>query len=116
MCGGLTIMEQIKYSVEICNAIALCHIIDKFENFEKELFEGLDIDAIKPNSICSKVLLCNKIRNVSFVPNVGLTKNKMYNYRTAGLTVSYRFGSLNAQVKKTAKSIENDDLIGRKKE
>ena len=47
---------------------------------------------------------------------VGLTKNKMYNYRTAGLTVSYRFGSLNAQVKKTAKSIENDDLIGRKKE
>ena len=30
-------MEQIKYSVEICNAIALCHIIDKFENFEKEL-------------------------------------------------------------------------------
>jgi len=37
------------------------------ENFEEELFEGLDVDAIKPNSICSKVLLCNKIRNVSFV-------------------------------------------------
>lgn len=29
--------------------------------------------------------------------------------------ISYRFGSLNAQVKKTAASIENDDLVGRKK-
>lgn len=28
--------------------------------------------------------------------------------------VSYRFGSLNASVKKTAKSITNDDLVGRK--
>lgn len=28
--------------------------------------------------------------------------------------VSYRFGSLNTQVKKTARSIENDDLVGRK--
>lgn len=30
------------------------------------------------------------------------------------LSVSYRFGSLNAQVKKTARRIENDDLVGRK--
>lgn len=29
-------------------------------------------------------------------------------------SVSYRFGSLNAQVKKTARKIENDDLVGRK--
>jgi hypothetical protein len=28
--------------------------------------------------------------------------------------VSYRFGSLNASVKKTASKIKNDDLIGRK--
>lgn len=30
------------------------------------------------------------------------------------ISVSYRFGSLQAQVKKTAASIENDDLVGRK--
>lgn len=36
--------------------------------------------------------------------------------RSVGLSVSYRFGSLNAQVKKTATSITNDDLVGRKKE
>lgn len=33
-----------------------------------------------------------------------------------GIQVSYRFGSMTAQVKKTAKSIENDDLTGRKLE
>ena len=33
---------------------------------------------------------------------------------SVGLTLSYRFGSLKASVKKTATSIENDDLQGRK--
>lgn len=33
---------------------------------------------------------------------------------SVGLSVSYRFGSFNAQVKKTAKTIDNDDLEGRK--
>lgn len=39
-----------------------------------------------------------------------------YNPNTSNfqVSVSYRFGSLNAQVKKTVKSIENDDLTGRK--
>lgn len=32
------------------------------------------------------------------------------------ISIGYRFGSLNAQVKKTAKTIENDDLVGRKSE
>ena len=35
--------------------------------------------------------------------------------RTFGLRISYRFGSLNTTVKKTAASISNDDLQGRKK-
>lgn len=33
---------------------------------------------------------------------------------TLMLTVSYRFGSLNAMVKKTARKIENDDLVGKR--
>jgi hypothetical protein len=32
--------------------------------------------------------------------------------RNFGLRVSYRFGSLNARVKKTDKTIENDDVVG----
>ncbi len=43
--------------------------------------------------------------------------SRSYNYNNANrytLSVSYRFGSLNAMVKKTAKSISNDDVDNRK--
>lgn len=46
---------------------------------------------------------------------VGDTRAWQFNRQSVGLNISYRFGSLNAQVKKTAKTIANDDLIGRKK-
>ena len=42
---------------------------------------------------------------------------RSYNYNNANvvsISVSYRFGSLNASVKKTAKSISNDDVENRK--
>lgn len=45
----------------------------------------------------------------------GLTRSTTYNRRIVQFTLSYRFGSLNAQVKKVSKSIQNDDLMGRKK-
>lgn len=45
----------------------------------------------------------------------GYSDTKMMNTGKIGmLRVAYRFGSVNAQVKKAAKSIENDDIIGRK--
>lgn len=34
------------------------------------------------------------------------------NQRSVSVTVSWRFGSLNAQVKKTVKTISNDDIVG----
>ncbi|MDE5800343.1 MAG: TonB-dependent receptor [Paramuribaculum sp.] len=44
-------------------------------------------------------------------------RNASYTFRHQitdfGISISYRFGSLNAQVKKTAKTIQNDDLSGR---
>ena len=43
--------------------------------------------------------------------------NRYYNYNNANnfsISVSYRFGSLNASVKKTNKSIDNDDVENRK--
>ena len=50
--------------------------------------------------------------------NVGYTGyNESYYFNQANqfqCSLSYRFGSINAQVKKTAKSIKNDDLEGRK--
>lgn len=45
----------------------------------------------------------------------GYSDEKMMNTgKIAMLRVAYRFGSINAQVKKTSKSISNDDIIGRK--
>ena len=46
---------------------------------------------------------------------IGDTRSWQFNRQLFGINISYRFGSLNAQVKKTAKTIANDDLIGRKK-
>jgi len=42
--------------------------------------------------------------------------NTQYKVRSAGLMISYRFGSINSTVKKVNKSIENDDLVGQKKD
>ena len=45
----------------------------------------------------------------------GYSDTRMLNVgKMAMLRVAYRFGSVNAQVKKTSKSISNDDIIGRK--
>ena len=45
----------------------------------------------------------------------GYSDTKMMNTgKLAMLRIAYRFGSVNAQVKKTSKSISNDDIIGRK--
>lgn len=50
--------------------------------------------------------------------NAGYTGySRTYHYNNANdfsVSVSYRFGSLNASVKKTAKSISNDDVENRK--
>lgn len=43
----------------------------------------------------------------------GLSDSRL-NGRSINISLTYRFGSLNTNVKKTNKSIENDDLIGRK--
>ena len=37
---------------------------------------------------------------------------RQFNMRGFMVMVSYRFGSMKAQVKKTAKSIQNDDMVG----
>jgi hypothetical protein len=44
---------------------------------------------------------------------IGYTLYKGIN-RAFGINISYRFGSLKASVKKTNKTITNDDLQGRK--
>lgn len=59
----------------------------------------------------------NTSRYTSCTINGGYTgESTSYSYNRRGFYVglSYRFGSLNAYVKKTSKSISNDDLEGRK--
>lgn len=41
----------------------------------------------------------------------GIDKNKWVN-RTFGINISYRFGSLNASVKKSSTTIDNNDMVG----
>lgn len=45
-----------------------------------------------------------------------LSTSRQYNDHNfaVGINIGYRFGSLNAHVKKTARTIDNDDLMGRK--
>ena len=43
---------------------------------------------------------------------LGWSDSKQFNQKAVGIVVSYRFGSLKAQVKKTAASITNDDMVG----
>lgn len=49
--------------------------------------------------------------NSDYLARTDYVGNRTFN---VGLRISYRFGSLKASVKKTASSIENDDLSGRK--
>ena len=54
--------------------------------------------------------------SVTFNPAYYAESTSIYNNRRyVGIGVNFRFGSLNVQVKKTASSISNDDLEGRKK-
>ncbi len=54
--------------------------------------------------------------SVTFNPAYYAESSNIYNNRRyVGIGVNFRFGSLNVQVKKTASSISNDDLEGRKK-
>lgn len=43
---------------------------------------------------------------------LGESLSRNFNQKGVGISVSYRFGSMKAQVKKTNKTIQNDDLIG----
>ncbi len=54
-----------------------------------------------------------KSKNIN-VPYRSTTYSINEHPSTFAIALSYRFGSINAQVKKTAKSIQNDDLSGRK--
>lgn len=58
----------------------------------------------------------SEYNSVTFNPAYYAESTSIYNNRRyVGIGVNFRFGSLNVQVKKTASSISNDDLEGRKK-
>ena len=99
------------YSYEKNTKGALQHSFSLRRSFLKE--DRLTVALMANNPFYGKSEYCSYIVNGDYD---GLVRNKFYNYQNASIQISYRFGSLNAQVKKTAKSIENDDLIGRKKE
>ena len=89
------------------------------------IFYGLSLDRsfLKERRLNIRIDISNPFgkseRLYESIPrNTGYTGySRNYNTNSTnvvGFSVSYRFGSLNASVKKTAKSISNDDLEGRK--
>lgn len=83
---------------------------------------SLSRNFLKENRLSARVYVANpfypgnkRYRSESFNTSYkteSITRNKKY--FSFGAAVSYRFGSMNAQVKKTATTISNDDLVGRK--
>ncbi len=79
-------------------------------------------DFLKDNRLNVSLAIMNPIgpstrHTTSYVVNGDyLSRADSFNRytHTFVISVGYRFGSLNAQVKKIAKAIENDDLVGRK--
>ncbi|MCM1033460.1 MAG: TonB-dependent receptor family protein [Odoribacter sp.] len=94
------------------------------ESFSSALYYGLSLSRgfLKDKRLNIRLSLNNPIsssraRFCTYTVNGDFT-GRTDDIRPSGIafrvTVSYRFGSLQAQVKKTATSIENDDLVGRK--
>lgn len=84
---------------------------------------GLRRSFLKQNRLSVNLAAMNPVgpkpRFNSYVVNGDYTStstNRMNFTHGFVIEINYRFGSLNAQVKKTARSIENDDLMGRKVE
>jgi hypothetical protein len=46
----------------------------------------------------------------SFGPNFNQENNSQQNFRTMGASLSYRFGKLKESIKKSKRSISNDDV------
>ena len=84
------------------------------------LMAGLSRSFLKEDRLTARLHVQNPIGRserefISYTVNgdvIGSVTSRNYNMRGVNLSVSYRFGSMKAQVKKTAKSIQNDDLVG----
>lgn len=94
-------------------------------SFSENLFYGLDLQKsfLKEKRLSVRLGITNPFRNSTRVHasspvNAGYSGyTKSYSYYSANnisIGISYRFGSMNIQVKKTARSISNDDVENRK--
>ena len=90
---------------------ALFYHIQFTRNFLKE--DRLTVRVFANNPISCRMHQRSESFNTSY-KTITDTYNRPRS--TFGFGVAYRFGSLNAQVKKTAATISNDDLVGRKSE
>lgn len=95
------------------------------QSFSDNFFYGIDLQKsfLKENRLNVRVGISNPFGKSTRIfesepLNAGYTGyNRSWNYHNANrisLGISYRFGSLNVQVKKTAKTISNDDVENRK--
>lgn len=94
-------------------------------SWSDNLFYGLDLQKsfLKEKRLSVRIGISNPFKNSARVYTSepinagysGYTKGWQYNQaNNLSLSISYRFGSLNVQVKKTSKSITNDDVENRR--
>lgn len=97
------------YSLPSANS-AWIYYLSLQRSFLKD--DRLTVSAWALNPFGSKVSTYNNyIVNGDYT---GYTNTRSFANKMLMLRVAFRFGSVNAQVKKTSKSISNDDIIGRK--
>lgn len=77
-------------------------------NFLKEDRLSVRIEAINPIGRSTRRFVSETING----DYTGISTSTHYHLKGLRLNISYRFGSMGASVKKTARSINNDDMVG----
>ena len=131
--GGYAYMrvrQQLPWDLALTGNISIFRSTPDLYSIDKtklsdQLYYGLDLQKsfLKEKRLSVQLSISNPFGHAARISesspkNSGYTGySRSYNYNNANnysISVSYRFGSLNASVKKTNKSISNDDVENRK--
>lgn len=131
--GGYAYMrvrQQLPWDLALTGNVSLYRSTPDLYSIDKtrlsdQLYYGIDLQKsfLKEKRLSVQLSISNPFGHAARISdtrpkNTGYTGySRSYNYNNANnysISVSYRFGSLNASVKKTNKSISNDDVENRK--
>ncbi len=118
MYGGIqhTLPHEIRVSLNLMGATSRTTLQGKRDGFTNY---GFNINKAFLNKRLTLTAFANNVfsgyrksKSTTTGPDFDMTNNNEYPHRRFGISVSYRIGELKAQVKKAARSIQNDDVKG----